>query len=317
MNRSYLLAFVKLVVLIFCVTASSAALSDTGVGAMECSLALVTDSRIVQGQPIILHYRLTNPSSNQGLGVHVGINKTEWYSLGLTDGAGRSASLIPDNRPRKPAGAHRGTFERLLPLASSSGYIVVSQFLAVQHPGRFVLKVHVATPYAAEDADMEDTAHIMADIKKGRMVFTKNFAFPLTILPTNVLALQETANTLRQDFLKKSNADLHDADLEALFSMPEAIAAPVWAALADEAGGSDAIIIARRLSELRSIQASDVLIGMLENPALNRYSKTYITGCINNTYNNADRSLRDHIRAVAADRGITMPQKAEVPTTID
>lgn len=319
MNRVYLLAFVKLVVLILilCATTSSSVSADTDTGVMGCKLSLVTDSKMVQGQPILLHYTLTNPSSDQALGIHMGINKTEWYTLSLTDSAGHSALLIPDNRPQKAAGAHRGIFERLSPLASSSGYIVVSRFFAVQHPGSFVLKMHVAAPYAAEDAAVKSTAQIMSDIKNGGTMFTKDFVFPLTVTPTNILALQETANALKHDFLRKPRSNLHDADLDALFAMPEAIAAPVWKALAGEASAWDTNTIARKLAELRSIRATDVLVSMLDNPAMSQYDKKYIEMCIDETYNNADTSLRNHIKSMAQSRGTTMPMKVTIPITID
>jgi flagellar hook-basal body complex protein FliE len=319
MNRVYFLAFVRLIVLILmlCVTPSSSASADTATGVIGCKVSLVTDSKMVQGQPILLHYTLTNFSNNESLGIHMGINKTEWYTLSLMDGAGRSAMLIPDNRPQKSAGAHRGTFERLPPLASSSGYIVVSRFFAVQHPGNFLVKVHISAPYATGDAGIESTAQMESDIKNGDMIFTKDFALPLTVAPTNVLALQETASSLKQDFLRNRNSDLHDADLDALFSMPEAVAAPVWEALAGEASAWDTKAVARKLAERRSIRATDALVGMLDNPALRQYDRTYIKRCIDEIYNDANTSLHNHIKALATSRGTTMSEKTEIPTTID
>lgn len=319
MNRAYLSAFVKLIVLalVLCAAALSSVSADATTDAVGCKLALITNSKIIQGQPILLRYTLTNLSSHQAIAVHVGINKTEWYTLSLMDEAGQSASVIPDNRPQKPRGAHRGTFERLSPQASSSGCIVVSRFFGVQHPGNFVLKMHIAASYAPEDAETENTAQIASDINSGGMIYKKDFTFPLTVTPTNVLALQETASALKQDFLKEPIGDLHDADLDALFAMPETVAASMWEDLAGGATIWNAKAIARKLAELRSVQATNILARMLDNPAIGQNEKAYIKRCVDETYNNGSMSLRNHIKSMAASRGIVMPEKVVVPTPVD
>ena len=114
---------------------------------MSVAVHLATPSTISLGEPIMLHYKLSNLSSDEKLVIQSGIYDTAWYTMGLKDQAGKLVHLIPDTRPLDPPGLHAGDIGIYATSDQRDswrdGYIVATKSFSVPRPGKYLLTVHV------------------------------------------------------------------------------------------------------------------------------------------------------------------------------
>ena len=295
---------------------ASSSKADQAPISVEASLA--TPATISLGEPIMLHYKMSNLSSDENLTVLIGIYKTPWYTLGLKDQAGNPVRLIPDTRPLNPPGPHSGDVGNY---ATSDrrdswrdGYIVATKSFSVPHPGKYVLTIHVQAPYALVAPTLEDPVLMKSQINSAGTVLTQDFSFPLTVTAADPVVLQAKAKALKEAISKELNSTILPPEMDELFSMPEAQAGPVWEDMAIHAKPMDRDLIAKKVAGLHSNKAADILFKMMDNPATN---SDFVSTRLSEIYNEGDSALREHIKSAGAQRGIQLPDKISLPTTID
>jgi len=276
-------------------------------------------STILLGEPLSLYYRLTNVSTDQGVGVGLGTNKTQWYDLNLTDASGKPAQIVSDERPLNPRGLHSTGTYFLPPNGYQEDHIVVTRFFRFLHSGKYILTVksHVAyvTEVAMEEASLDSS--LEQDIRSSGKTSTNEFIFPITVSEADPIRLGTRSRVLREAATAEKHGRKYRALLDALFSMPETQAAQEWEILASGAGRVDSEVIADELATVHSSKATTLLVQMLDNPNLTADEKFYIKTKINETYNSGDSQLRAHIKSIAASRGVKMPEHVAMPQVVD
>lgn len=292
---------------VFALTHKPATAEGGPVGPLDVQASLSTRPTIVQGDPIILHYRISN-TSDQKVGMHWGVYRTEWYTLHLTDAAGRMTSSLADPRPRDPQGLHASPQGFLASGKGTDGFIVVSRFLAVPRPGRYTLTMRVHISYAIVEPEEENPVRLKGLLQDSGTNLTQDYTFPLIITASNTDRLRSTAEALCQSIIQEKYGPRHKALMEALFSMPEAQAAASWEALASKPS-MDADLIAHHLEHVHSPKAADILARMLRDPTLSPDNLTAVGRRLNEMYNTGNAKLREHIKQIAASYRITLPNE--------
>lgn len=272
-------------------------------------MSLATPSTITQGEPIVLHYQIANTSPSQKVGILLGIYGTDWYALNLTDKSGEAARRIPDQRERNPKGYSNAPEYLVSPKDSVQGNIIVTQFVAVAHPGSYLMKVHVRIPYGVMAQDEESPRPaIERASKSGSAPLTQDFTFPVVIGEANVSQLQATAKALYDAILAERYGVREPALLDALFAMPEAQASPIWETLALTCPAFMRDQIAAKLANMRSTWAANLLATMLWNPMQQVTPDTQraIHNHLRDMYARGDGPLRKHIKSLYAAHGVNM-----------
>ena len=280
----------------------------------QLNMQLTTGAKIMLGEPVILHTEITNPSAEQKLWIQTGWYEAGWYTLRLLDSAGKPVAAIPDTRTREARGALGPDLKIVSPSSTASLDIVATSFLPIPHPGKYLLKVHVQAPYAPEEVSAENFPQVQRQLKSGETILASDFTFPLTVTPADPSVLQNRANELMQEILTQTVGRSHDTALNALFSMPEDIAAASWQHLAEIGNSDTQERVADHLANLHTSKATDILFKMLDNPSSNT---DFVSEKLAETYNHGSPALREHIKSVAAQKGIQLPEQISVPLVMD
>ena len=282
---------------------------DSAAGPFSVQASLVTPKQISLGEPILIRYKIANASPQKVL-THLGVYGTEWYTLTMSDSHGIAVSLIPDLRPTNPQGDHSSKSGFFRGGASDVDYIPVTKRLFIRQPGRYILTMHITLPYVMNDALMEGTPEALAVASE--LTQTQDITFPILVTPTDPKHLRDTAEALRKAALNPLDGQLGRADMAALFSMPEAQAAASWKELAVKPSMSSDFV-ASELEDLHSSTGVDILVQMLDTPGL---TCTPVKDRINRIYNAGTPVLREHIKTLARQRGLEMPEVAGVPAVM-
>ena len=281
-------------------------------GALDAQVSLLTKSTFVQGEPIILHYKVSN-TSDQKLGVTW--EDKAGYSLALTDQTG-VISVIQQNQPPK-----RGAYAVLDPFMRSGGkyetFFAVPQRGVNLHPGRYTLNVRVRLPYTTAESNEENPLRIEKEIKASGNVFSRTFRFPLTVTAPNDGVLRAKAASLLKSISALPYGPEYIADIDALFSMPEAQAAASWQELAAHPNAMSAGLIADRLGDVGSAKASDLLLKMLDNPALSPDNSVFVSRKLAEVYNSGGSGVRSHLKNTMMQRGVNLPNEVPVSQPTD
>ncbi len=280
--------------------------ADTSAGPLSIQASLITPEQITLGEPILVRYKIAN-DSGQRVAAHLGNYGTDWYTLTMRDAQGVAVTAMPDPRPSHPQGAHSTQNGFFHDGQTSTDYIPVTKRLSIQHPGQYTLTIHVNLPYAVDDTSVEGASDALATASG--LMQTQDITFPILVTKADPIRLRTTAEALRKASLNGLNGTLARAELAALFSMPEAQAASSWRALALNPG-LDTDAVASELAELHSNTGTDILAEMADLPALNC---TPISDRLNRLYNTGTPTLREHIKAIARQRGFEMPEVAGTP----
>jgi len=293
----------------FCQPASA---SGDHLGALDAKVSVLTKSAFVQGEPIILHYLISN-TSDQKLGLDW--EGKEGYSLTLTDQTG-AMNVIQQKHPTK-----RGAYAELDPFMCSGGkyetYFAVPQRDINLHPGRYTLIVHVRLPYAMAESNEENPLVIKKQIKGSGNVFSRVFRFPLIVTAPNDGVLRARAASLLKSISTLPYGPEYIANMDALFSMPEVQAVAIWRELATHPNTMNASLIADRLGDVSSVKASDLLLKMLDNPALPPAASMLVSRKLAEVYNSGSAGVRSHLKNTMASRGSYLPDKIAVSQLTD
>lgn len=305
--------------LLFCaLLLLSASSSKADQSSISVEARLATPATISLGEPIMLYYKLSNLSSDEKLVVLSGSYNTAWYTLGLKDQAGNSVRLIPDTRPLNPPGPHSGDVGIYATSDSRDswrdGYVVATKSFSVPRPGKYVLTMHVQAHYTLVPPTLENSVLMKNLISETGAILAQDFSFPLTVTPADPIVLQAKANALKEAISNEKSSTLLLPKMDALFSMPEAQAAPIWQQMAMQAKPMDRDLIASKVAGLNSNTAADILFKMMDNPLTN---SAFVSTKLSEIYNAGNSALRDHIKSAAAQRGMQLPDKVAVPQVID
>lgn len=303
-----------LILAVFWMGANSPSTAADAFKALDVRMSLLTSPEIVLGEPITLHYVISN-ISDQKIGVQWGAG--EWYSLALTDESGKTSTFaVP--KPRSQQAGFRVIPDPFITGGHPvKGFLTVTQRLAVSHPGNYILTVHVRLPYTLVEAGEENPANIDNQIKSESNTFSQDFTFRLSVAPTNDPILRARANSLVQAMSIDHFGPAFQANMDALFSMPEAQAASSWKLLVNNDSRVNAELIAVQLTKIHSVTTVNLLVQMLDNPKLTPDETSFIRTKIDESYNAGDAAVKGHIKAIAASRGGTMPEKVAIPQPSD
>ncbi len=264
------------------------------------------------GQPLSLLYTITNVSSDQNIGIGLGTDKAQWCQLSLTDANGQTDQTIPNDGSLEPRGLHfTGTY-LLQPDASEQDHLVVTRYLQITHPGKYTLTVQVRLPYTLEEPS--SSVSLADRVKSSNTFLTKRFVFPLTVVAANTTDLVAKAAALSRMARAEKNGSKLKFLLDQLFSMPPKQAAPAWKELALGASPGDTDLIVRKLADLRSSEAADILFQMIGNPAA---SSNFVSDKLAEVYNSGTPALRAHIQTLAGKHGIQLPEQISLPQVVD
>ena len=99
--------------------------------------------------------------------------------------------------------------------------------------------------------------------------------------------------------------------------MPEAQAAASWQELATHPTNMNASLIAERLGDIDSVKASDLLLKMLDNPALPSAASMLVSRKLAEVYNSGGANVRLHLKNTMMQRGTSLPDKIAVSQPTD
>lgn len=264
------------------------------------------------GEPLSLLYKLTNVSGDQNVGVGLGADKAQWCQLSLTDASGRITQTILDDSSPEPRGLHFTGAYLLQPDASEQDYIVVTRYLRISQPGKYTLTVQVHLPYTLEEPSA--SASLVDRIKSSSKVLTTRFVFPLNVTAANTTNLAAEAANLSRRAKAEKDDSTRKFLLDELFSMPAAQAAPVWQELVLGASPMDRDLLVGKLAGLRSSEAANILLQMIDNPATN---SRFISDRLAEIYNHGTPAVRAHIKSIAEHRGLQVPERIVLPQIMD
>lgn len=293
---------------------TSASVSADADVPLDASMRMTTKT-VMQGEPIVLHYSLTN-FGDQKIGTHFGIYNDDWYTLSLVDQIGHPIMPIPDLRPVRPASpAHRIPNPFLSAGQTRDGDIVLSRFFAISHPGKYTLSVDVHLPMVEVSTGEENPSHVEEMLKTSSTEFSSIYRLSFVVTMTDPAKLQATAEGLRRAAVQnRAKGDL-SLSVDQLLSMPVAIALPNWLALVTGANGRPDLVV-KSLSDFPSPRAADILANMIwdTNWQQSKYPADRILTALRGMRETPDARLRQHIDALFANHGI---KATDVPQAVD
>ncbi len=281
---------------------------------LDASMRMTTKT-VMQGEPIVLHYSLTN-FGDQKIGTHFGIYNDDWYTLSLVDQTGHPIRPLPDLRPVRPTSpAYRTPNPFLPPGQTRTGDIVLSRFFAISHPGKYILSVDVHLPTVEVSMEEENPSHVEEMLRTSSTEFRNTYRFSFVVIIADPAKLQATAEGLRQAAVQNRTKGDLSLSVDQLLSMPVATALPNWLALVTGANGRPDLVV-KSLSDFPSPRAADILANMAwdTNWQQSKYPADRILTALREMRETPDGSLRQHIDALFANHGI---KATDVPQAVD
>ena len=116
--------------------AATRALAAPAPNLLQVEISLVGGATRTLGEPVILHYRMTNASDQEVsvfMGLDGGLDGTEWVTHTLADSRGGAVPSLSDPHRPDPGGVHfNGPV--LSPGTCREGYLVASQWFTIPGP---------------------------------------------------------------------------------------------------------------------------------------------------------------------------------------
>lgn len=308
--------FISLLIILAAFGASvSASAGDNTSLPLAASMRLMTTT-IMQGEPVILHYSLSN-LGGQKIGAHFGIYNNDWYTLSLVDQTGQPVGTVRDLRPARPASPiYRLPNPFLSPGQTRAGDIVVTRLFVVSHPGRYTLSVDVHLAMMEVPRSEEDPSHVEEMLETSSTTFTSAYRFSFVVTKADTASLQRIAETLRQTSVKNNGAQNGLLlSVDQLLSMPVEAALPSWQALVAGTDGKPALVV-KSLSDFPSVRAADILASMAWDARWQpfKYPTDRVLMALQEMHETPDATLRQHIDGLFAAHGIKV---ADVPKAVD
>ncbi len=283
---------------------------------LTTAVTMTTSSAITQGEPIVLHYRVTNTGDKE-LAMGISMDETRFLTQSLEDASGE---IVQGNRPIDitddlfNGGLINGH-------GSTEGSMVVNQWFRPLAPGTYTLSVHTSISYG----DANQVAQTVPQAKVGDFRQDReDFQFRVVVTPAMPSRLQATAQRLVQEIVQQPawNSSQRKLLLRELFSLPEAQALPSWKTLASASLSSWALNdFIENLMQIKTAATADILIDMIVRHSQEQNADVYIDSALVNamavTYRDGDLPLRQHIRTLYALRGVPLAEVVGVPGRTD
>lgn len=285
-------------------------------------VTLATNSTISLGEPIVLHYKVSNNSTTDQISFDSGPSQKGWYRLSITSAAGQQMTAAlsqPSLDETSPQGLHQASEISLLPGGIIEGDIVATQAFAVTQPGDYVITLRLPVTYFLEPRG--------AWYPKGRpadqvpMTFTQAYHFALKIVPEDPKRLQATAETLSRELQDVKYVGQSKALLAALSSLPEDAAMPSWQALILDPATPSAVLsnAVELLGGLRSPGAADLLGQVIfDRPVAGANEggvKASARKAVAEMYNLGDDQTKQRLEQVYVEHGASKNDLLEAVTT--
>lgn len=274
--------------------------------AQELELSLVKD-KITLGEPILLAYKITNAAKEDKI-AYFGQRGKDWLILEMKDEQGQPAAAVPDPRPISSSGQDT-VASRVFPQRPLVGQFVVSQWLAISHPGAYRLRVRSRLPLPPASQTLGRP--LTEAERNAKTTITDEFTFDLHISEPDPERLRAMAESLRKAALKPSPGSNNKESVEALFSMPAQYASSSWAGLARDLKPDNILhrFLERemldQLERLNSREAVDTL-----GKILWRYNRPHARTTLYYVHLRADAPLRRYIERLFASH------QSKVPTEV-
>ena len=276
---------------------------------------MTTRNTIMQGEPIVLHYRVTNTGGKE-LAMGINMDETRFLTQSIEDASGE---ITPGHRPTDTTDDQSGLFNggAIASHSSLAGDVVVNQWFRSLAPGAYMLSVHTSIYYSDADQIARTAAHSdVGDFRQDR----EDFQFPIVVTLATPSRLQATAQQLEQEIVQQPawNSSQKKLLLGELFSLPEAEALPSWKKLATSSlpfWALDDVI--DNLMHIKTAATADILIDMIASNSQKPNADIYVSSALVNamavTYRDGGLPLRQHIRTLYASRGVPLAEIVGVP----
>ena len=279
------------------------------------TMTAASSSRISQGEPFVVHYKVENSASEGQVTFHAGSDNDQWYTVTLR-GPNRLLILAPKAPEKKLEGFFLSPERSVRHGDSDTGDFVATRGLPILSPGAYRLIIHVDTPFYAEPEGVgaRYSSPGVPDPPTGTLVQT--FTFPLVVTPADPVKLRALAEKWKASLLNPAQDAPWRLLTQELFSLPAAQALPTWQALiTDPASDSNMLEEAvSQLSRLKTDTAADLLVQMQHRPDTARSVTPRVDGALAEMYNTGSPSLREHIKGLAADQGAELGETLTGPS---
>ena len=238
--------------------ACSASVAQAGspmTGPLSVKMSLATGQTVSLGEPIVIHYGLSNTLTGEHLILSRGALPDDWYTISLTGGSGQAVKSIASRHTRRSSGLFQDKEVGIMHGGKAEGSIIVPTYRTLTRPGKYTLYIHVKQPYVSEpDApiDVDPATHFSLD---------QNYMLPVTITAANPSLLRNTAERLRLEAESPLYSGSSSSAVEALFSMPENPALASWQLLISDPHVPERVLqeAVNQLTRLHSVVAVDLL----------------------------------------------------------
>jgi hypothetical protein len=280
---------------------------------IDVRITMTTSSSVLQGEPVILRYEVTNNTGND-IDIREGADRREWYTLSVKDESGHIISPIDRKKILLPW--EQGPMGMTVQAGKTqNGYIVPAY--RFPHPGKYLISVNARLPYGFT-GDPIASQHQDIESVFGQ-TYENDYQFWLSVGPEDDARLQTDAEGLKKTIVSTTNGVQTAALIDALCTMPEAQAAPVWQELADGPKADITIKadLAEQLVSLHTRKSVDILASMLWSPEktfgeflpnANLLTRSYLVG---------DDSLKQHIKDLYSQHGVPFPEHPRVTDISD
>ena len=277
---------------------------------LQVQMKLVSAKTFAPGEPVVVHYTITNASLSDEAALTVGDNGNEWYNIKAVDAAGR---LVPPRlllapQVRRQEGSYQSAERTLAPGQKVEGNIVASDFLPVTLPGQYSLHVGVSLAYIMKPTAEEASAETI----DGSHKLSVDFAFRTTVTAKNPATVRAVAEQLRRQLLDATSTENSKTTEEELFAMP---ALPVWQSLVTDPATNDIVLTdaAEQLSLRPSRSSADLVAQILWEPGAGPETRSVaqnerIWSAMSRIYDTAPPSLKPYIQSLYIEHGVSAPE---------
>lgn len=277
-------------------------------------VTMTTNNTITQGEPIVLHYHVTNTGDKE-LAMGISMDETRFLTQSLEDASGE---VTQGHRQADTTDDQTGLFNGgvIASHSSRAGDVVANRWFRPLAPGTYTLSVHTSISYGDADQVAQTVPHTkIGDFRQDR----EEFQFQVVVTPAMPSRLQTMAEQLEQEIVQQPtwNSSQRQLLLGELFSLPEAQALPSWKKLASSSLSWALNDFIENLMHIKTAATADILLDMIVSHSKDPNADIYIHSALINamavTYRDGDLPLQQHIRALYAANGAPLAEVVGVP----
>ena len=281
-------------------------------------VTLENTPNVVAGEPIVLHYVITNTAQteDEGIAADLGEYYGKLYTMKLVSQNGTVLPLLPKPSRRLPVSPISTEGGILMAGQSREGFVVVTQRFAMTAKGKYTLTFDANIPYMRYNPNGASQMIDYQNLRTTGLAIQGKYSFPLTVREAAPGELANVASQLRRRFLASTDVKQKERIATALFSMSPSEVLAFWKRLAYEASASDRPLIAKALAQTFTKEAADVLVKMEFNHPVqdNNGNAVSVMQTISEMSDASDAELKKYIQSLFAAHRVKVPS---YPTAID